>query len=360
MRRWSIVGTLLVIGCSSPGEPLALRITPPPLRPATLHGPYRLRPPAGPRAPAPELRSPPAPVHDVMGVSYYTDAHRSEIDPALKAQNEAEEAPMHELGRIVNALSDAYLEGGGTDPALAIRTVDALYAWASADAMLGRVNRNGLYQTQWALCAYALDYLKVRDDPALDPAKKARVAGWFRALAARLVAYADRFPRWPDHANNHAYWAGLAMAAAGVASDDRALFDRGVAQFRIFLREVRPDGTLPRELARGKRALHYQLFAVAPLVMLAELAEANGVHLYEAGDHALARAVDRALAGLDDPAAFGAVAGAVQLVPGRSDLAWLELWEARFPSARGRRWLDPRPLVSGFLGGDLTLAFGAR
>ncbi|MEI9938457.1 MAG: alginate lyase family protein [Pseudomonadota bacterium] len=294
----------------------------------------------------------------MIGVDYYTDARHSEIDPVLKAKNEAEEAPMRELGRWLIAYSDGYLRSQRRDAKLAIATLDGLFAWAAHDALLGRVNRTGLYQLKWALAAYALDYLKIRDEPALDPSEKQRVEIWFRRLADQVVAYQTTNPTWPDHWNNHAYWAALAVATAGVAVDDRALFDWGIGKFDIFLNRVRPDGSLPDELARGKRALHYHLFSVAPLVMLAELAEANGVHLYRAGNRALERLATRCLVGLADPSAFGVAAGAAQVIPEKSDLAWIEPYYARSQESRARTWLSQRPLSFGFLGGDLTLAFG--
>jgi poly(beta-D-mannuronate) lyase len=42
-----------------------------------------------------------------------------------------------------------------------------------------------------------------------------------------------------------------------------ASYDNGVLQ-------IRPDGTLPQEMARGSRAPRYHLYALAPLVLLAE------------------------------------------------------------------------------------------
>ena len=229
--------------CKRHGAPLQLCATPPAHRYEHLRGAYRVPPISEDRA-APELAHTdsvppvPAPVFDLMGVDYYTDARHSEIDPALKAQNEAVEAPLRELGRSLMLLSDAYLRGDANDPELATRTLDGLFSWASVDALLGRVNRGGLDQIKWALGAYALDYLKIRDDPALDARKKARVERWFRQLAAERMSYAAQHPDWPDHANNHAYWAGMAVAAVGIAASDRTLFDWGIGQFSLFLGQV--------------------------------------------------------------------------------------------------------------------------
>ena len=41
------------------------------------------------------------------------------------------------------------------------------------------------------------------------------------------------------------------------------------------------DGSFPYEMDRGKRALHYQNFAVLPLVYIAEIASRQGYNLYD-------------------------------------------------------------------------------
>jgi len=49
-----------------------------------------------------------------------------------------------------------------------------------------------------------------------------------------------------------------------------------VTTYKDGIDEIAADGTLPLEMGRGQRALHYHLFALAPLVTMAELAAANG------------------------------------------------------------------------------------
>ena len=101
---------------------------------------------------------------------------------------------------------------------------------------------------------------------------------------------------------------------------------------------------MPLELDASALALHYHLFALAPLVMLAELGEANGVDLYDEGDGAIRRLADRVIDGL---ARSGTLRGrrrrrpAVNRPPPRgADLAWAEPYYARFhdPAARRLSW----------------------
>jgi poly(beta-D-mannuronate) lyase len=322
----------------------------PPVRPAALRGPYA---PAGTGAavmvmgaPAAPRAAIPTPPRDLFGVSYYADDASSIVDPAARARNERAVAPVRAMIDTVDDASDRWLRAGAVPDAAA--ALDALAVWAHAGALLGSVNRQGGYMRQWALAAFALDYLKIRAAPGLDAAARALVERWLLALGRAVDG--GRAAR-----NNHAYWCGLAVMAAGIAAGDAALYDAGLARFAIFTAEIAPDGTLPLEEARRGRALHYHLFALDALVMMAELAADNGADLYAAGDHAIARLVARCLGRLREAGAG---------VPsGGDELCWLEPYYARFHPPELAPWVErtrARPVRCAYLGGDLTLAFARR
>ncbi len=309
--------------------------------------------------------APPAPlgppIRDLTGVSYYLDTSRSSADPTRKRQNEAAFAPLRAYVAQVIDLADGWMESRPADPVYASRAVDALATWARAGALLGKVNQQGSYERVWTLAGVALAYLKVRDAPDVEPAARAAVDAWL-VKVAEAVKPGDGRPGRMSDANNHADWAALAVAAAGAAGRDRALYDWGLAHGRGGMAQIRPDGFMPLELARGPMALHYHLFALAPLIMLAELGEANGVDLYAEDHGALGRLASRVIDGLRDPASFAAAAGVAQQVrPARGpDLAWAEPYYARFHDRRLIPLLAPaRPLRDDRLGGNLTAAFGA-
>ncbi|MFK5047780.1 alginate lyase family protein, partial [Klebsiella pneumoniae] len=83
---------------------------------------------------------------------------------------------------------------------------------------------------------------------------------------AQAIAQIYNQPKRADNFNNHAYWAGLAVTAAGVAANDRDLFDWGIGKYHLGAGQVTAQGTLPLEMARRGKALHYHLFALTPLV----------------------------------------------------------------------------------------------
>jgi poly(beta-D-mannuronate) lyase len=175
------------------------------------------------------------------------------------------------------------------------------------------------------------------------------------------MPYYER-PGLKSNANNHAYWAGMAIGAAGIAIRERALFDWGLVRARIAIAQIQSDGVLPLERDRRTLALHYHVFALAPLVMLAEMATVNGIRLYDEGDHAISRLANRVIGGLADPPSFAALAGVaqeIQLPPAKTDLAWAEAYASRFPDAHLAAWVGAaRPLFDVRLGGDMTAAFG--
>ncbi len=308
--------------------------------------------------------APPAPVapviRDLTGISYYVDGSRSIADPARRKENEAAFASLRAFVARVTALADGWMESRPAEPAYAARAVGALAAWARSGALLGAVNQQGGYERVWTLAGLSLAYLKIRDAPGVAPAARAAVDAWLVKVAEAAKPPAARRARMSD-VNNHADWRALAVAAAGTAAHDRALFDWGLARARLGIAQIRPDGFIPVELERKTMALHYHLFALAPLVMLAELGEANDVDLYGEGNGAIKRLANRVIDGLRDPASFAAAAGTAQQVrpPRGPDLAWAEPYYARFHDRRLVPLLAAaRPLRDDRLGGDLTAAFG--
>ena len=315
----------------------------------------------------PEPRATPvlelAPMRDVDGVSFYVDEHKSVIDPDLQDQNQAALRPLRGFVKEVTRLADGWMVSRPADARYAALAVGALARWAAGGALLGAANQQGAYEREWTLGSLALAYLKMREAPGVESAARAAIDNWLCAIAALVEPPYERAGKTSSR-NNHAYWTGMAVSAAGVACQDRALFDWGIARARIGIAQVGSDGILPLELARERRALHYHVFALAPLVMLAELGAANSVALYDENDHALRRLADRVIAGLADPSSFERLTGVSQeqvaTPPRGADLAGAEPWAARFPDARLAAWLAAaRPVIDVRLGGDLTAGFAA-
>lgn len=274
---------------------------------------------------------------DIVAYDYYTDKRFSIPDPArLNAYRQAS-SDYDRVMRLAIRAADFYLSSGSRPAASCVLRI--LDVQAAAQAMTGTMASNQSdYLRNWTLGALAVTYLKVRGSDAGTAAERARIEVWLANLARSTQSYFDqrRARHATDGRNNHLYWAGFAIMASGIAADNRSLYDWGISAYRDGLSQIASDGTLPLELARGRRAFHYHLFAAAPLVTMAEFGEANGQDLYAMDHGALSRLVDRCVSGLQGNSWFAAKTGFPQDEPGprllSSDVAWMQPFEKRFPS----------------------------
>lgn len=287
---------------------------------------------------------PPLPVVDLVGP-----------DDSLAAETKTQ---LYRYQRKLNDISDAYLLSA-SDPGLANCVLNWLYLWARDGAMLGEMSAEGEFIRKSALAPSAVAFLKIQDNPHLDGTQVSVVVAWLNAWADVIRQdYSTRLDSTSRH-NHNAYWAAWSVMAGAIATQDRSLFEWSIDRTMSGLDQVRDDGLLPLELDRGAQALKFHLLAVAPLVMTAELAAANGIDLYAEKDGALHRLVQRTLAALDDPIEFGRVAGAPQTLEPRlldEMLAWVAIYGARFPDGVDPRWWNASRSASHRLfGGDVEL-----
>jgi poly(beta-D-mannuronate) lyase len=269
---------------------------------------------------------------------YYTDSHSSVIDPAKKAAYEKASEGSTQLGQSAGLAADAYLTQGSSAAAACVYSL--LDAAAKADAWAGEMPHfQDIYVQNWMLSGTAIPYLKVRNSGAGTPQQDAEIQQWFRHLAERVQTYFDKSKGHPgtDAYNNHLYWAGLALASEGVADNDQNAFLWGIAAYYQGVGLIQPEGSLVAEMNRAGMALHYQLYALAPLIMLAEFGEANGVDMYNVKHGAIHRLVKFDLAALLDPAIIAKRTGVQQNTSAPysgNEIGWAVPYVKRFPDSR--------------------------
>ena len=297
----------------------------------------------------------------ITASDYYSDSAHSVVDPGrLKAYRRAV-APLQHAAQSVVAMADRYRTDG--DMAAADCGAQWLDRFAADGVLTGRMSSNQAdYVQGWMLGAFAVAWLKIR--PAVqnpDPAVRAQVTSWLAQVADNIRRYYDPRIGKTDARNNHRYWAGFEVMAAGIAADRRDLFDWGIASFEVGANQITADGTLPLEMARRSLALHYHLFATAPLVAMAELGAANGIDLYSRNNHALARLVDCAVAGITAPDWFAAKAGVAQepIRLDADDIGWAAPFALRYPNPRLAMLLAKTPSRSILYLGGLPPAQGS-
>lgn len=310
----------------------------------------------------------PVPVSDLPVDFFYSDIRStaSTIDPVRWAAREEAVKPLTRFLDAVTRSTDRWQIARPVQPEAARCALAILDVWASADAMLGRVTMQGGFERKWTLGGMALAYLRLRHAPDVDPAAAARIEAWMGRLGRAVKSEYD----WPRSlVNNHLYWAALAAASTAIVTGDHALFDWAIATARFGLSQIESDGTLSLEISRGSKALHYHNFAVMPLVVVAEIAAANGIDLYGKPGGPLHRLVVRVVTDLDDPAYMVRLTGKMQDPAGGAlgeplsgwHIAWAEVWYARTgdPAVLPllRRY---RPMGNYWLGGDMTFALGVK
>jgi poly(beta-D-mannuronate) lyase len=307
-------------------------------KPVTLQSPWDLHPVAITDAPY-TCPSVPALPHDFATNSYYTDSHHSIIDPTLKKKYEDSVEPVTDFSRAVVKAADAYQTTGSRTAAQC--TASMLLNAAKQRVLTGKMDGHQAYYVQgWNLGSWAVAYLKIRGSGIVPSGDAEEIARWLKKLAGDNRRYYEEKRRHhgpSDAHNNHLYWAGFAIAAAGIANNDQKLFDWAMDAYKEGVHDIGEDGTLPMEMDRGQMALHYHLYALAPLILLAEFGEANGLDLYAERDGAIKRLLSRSVSGLEDPTFFQQRTGAAQVTTPE-----IEAWEIGWAQPYTRRFPDPK------------------
>lgn len=283
--------------------------------------------------------APPAAIIDIDANRYYTDKHNSVIDPVLKARNVAAVKPIDDFLEVVAQAASAYQNAPATKSGEAGCALAWMARWADDKALLGKMSTNQSHYTRkWTLSGLALSYAKLQ--PAASEAQKRSIEPWLKALGEATMVHADAHQ---GVRNNHYYWEGLAVTAVGAVTGDARSLDWGRKVFQHAMSQVAADGSLPLEMERATKALHYHLFAVTPLVMLASILDMRSPKL-----DSLVRFT---LAGAADPSAIEKQTGFVQ-ERATGPMSWKAIYDRQVAgpgSVTATSW-QPR------LGGDIAIA----
>jgi poly(beta-D-mannuronate) lyase len=294
---------------------------------------------------------------DLTTDRFYSDSKSSIIDPDKWKAYVASSGPYKNLGQHIVDAADAYRTTGSRDAAAcAIRQMETA---AKDGVFTGKMSSNQAYYVQgWVIGAIAIAYLKVRGSGLIAHQEEHEILPWMVKVVQQTEHYYDtrRQKEAGDSENNHLYWAGVEISAAGIAANNRQLFHWGVDAYHAGVTEIQPDGSLRLEMKRGQRALHYHLFAAAPLVYLAEFGEDNGLNLYAMRDYAVKKLAELSIHGMVDNSFFVKATGIMQDtpkgLPTAEQISWAKIYVARFPDPVISKLLAQAPSLSYmYLGG---------
>jgi len=306
---------------------------------------------------------PAKPQQDLVFKSVYkkSDPQRAEVNKRAQKKYSRQTEDLRKFENDLVLMSNNYLKT--KNDAIAQCALNWLYEWAVEEAYLGRTNSQGVFIRQWGLAVVASAFAQIQSSPALDPQKKQVVKAWLLNVAQNVMEdYAGSTSQAIKLQNNHLYWAAWAVTVTSSALNDKELYKWGVnkAKYAILV-QMRDDGTLPLEMARGEKALHYHIFAMTPLVLIAETAARNGEDLYDLKNGLLHTAAKRVFEAMKDSTSFAQEAGEPQEDASQissEHFAWLEVYNSRFPSPEMEAWLEAsRPIFSRRAGGDVRFLF---
>jgi poly(beta-D-mannuronate) lyase len=267
--------------------------------------------------------------------------------------------PFHELRLTAISMAKSYVVTGNSAAARCLVDYLARLAGVQALTRVDLSNRQSWYTVVWTTADLALAYSIVRGDPSIDVGQRQQVERWLNGLVREQIAVPGRPGVGGDCCQNHLYWRGLEATATGIVTRDSFLFGWGVAVYRRALKDMNPDGSLPGEMGRGVRALHYQSFAIWPLVITAELAARQGYDLYgmEVDGKSIDLAVDFLLRALADPSVLKPYTSEPQNLEFAKFLPWAEIYERRFPRRDLKPYIGKGGGEASMFGGPLTLYF---
>lgn len=270
--------------------------------------------------------------------------------------------PLFQFEDSVSELAGAYVASG--DNYYAECLVKFLDRWAAEDALMDFhyhwSQPQAWFSIESMIFAAAMAYSVVRPEIEGMHEETERVEDWLNRLAREhsSITGADS-----SCCNNHFYRRALYASMVGVVTEDDELFRFGVSAIYSALHDMTEDGAFPMEMERGRRATHYQNYALLYLITNMEVIARQGYDIYEleVDGGKIHDAVDFAMEIIKDPDRLGDLAPSEQYTGFLKDnqyFSWMEIYRDRFGEERFDDFLETlRPVYNRSAGGYMTLYF---
>lgn len=301
-------------------------------------------------------KTPPA-IYDMVYQSIYSDKSHgvSIVDEKARKKYKEQTKKIRDFENKIATWTEKSIVGSNDLPC----AIKWMTDWADAKSMLeGKINFQGESVRKWTLGSLSSHYIQIRHSKQISKTDRNKIDQWLQELSDQVVSDYSRRLDAGSRRNNHAYWAAWGVMITSVTLNDKKNFKWSTKIFDRAMQDIDEDGTLPLEIARQGKAFNYHVFALNPLIMMAETLDANGKNGYQPALH---RLVKRVTDSLEDQKYFKEKTGVKQNITGTitdSQLAWIEIYNARFPNESSQKWIDKfRPFYQRRIGGDITRLF---
>ncbi|MDB5613583.1 MAG: hypothetical protein JWQ22_1236 [Devosia sp.] len=309
----------------------------------------------------------PEPVVSLSIGSRYKEGSSTRSDISEESNDEVNQAlePVEDFINALSGMANAAYLGEDDSKANADCVMTWLGAWASGDALTELNSLNAKLAVSPRLSGLALAYLQAKTLATPDAARDEKIIAWFAKQGEAVIEFFDTEAGPLASTNNLRAWATLATAAIGTITADDPTLTWARDGYKTLVCGAEESGALPAEMERGERALHYQLHAVAPLVVAITLLDPKGEADEEYCSAKLQTIAEFTFNAVQDPQIVADLVGKGQVYSDGEDddlapyqLAWAEPYLARYPNPALDAYVAPlRPLRYSKLGGDLTAVY---
>ncbi|RMX04042.1 hypothetical protein D8I35_14535 [Corticibacter populi] len=235
-------------------------------------------------------------------------------------------------------LADEYQSTGDARAAYCAQKI--LLTLSQNKSLSGPINGYQAYFVKtWMLSSLSASWLKVMSLNDTNRIDANLINSWLTELAGDIIMRFNRsresnIKKGDTSIANMYYWAALAAINTAIATGNNEYFDWAIGVFRSGLDQADEDGFLPPELKRKALAQHYHVFALIPLILIADRAQINGIDLYQYNNHALNRIVNATIDSYFDPTLIEKKSGYKQRSVPRPYFGWLYNYSKKFPNEK--------------------------